>query len=201
MRAPIPLHEVPGKLLDQNKWQQIRKLTSSEMEALCLLNAPAPEGAADFFWKCSGSDADARRCYRIGKSLLEDCRLRFMRGTLVASGENRNGVRRLIRADWWGALYPQFATDRIQGRTRQFTNVEVYDAAASLATSEARLNDCIAWMKQRKFEGITEKKALWRQASHVFGTTLTTRMFENCYKAVFDRGRGRPFKSMKQKAN
>ena len=71
----------------------------------------------------------------------------------------------------------------------------------SVATSEARLSDCIAWMKQRKFEGISEKKALWRKASDVFGTALTTRMFENCYKAVFDRGRGRPLKSMKQKTN
>jgi hypothetical protein len=201
MRAPIPLHEVTGKLLDPHKWQQIRKLTSSEMEALCSLNAPAPEGAADFFWKGSGSDADARRCYRISKSLLEDCRLRFMKGTLVASGENRNGVRKLVPADWWGALYPLFATDRIQGRTRQFTNVEVYDAADSVAPGEAQLNDCIAWMKQRKIEGISEKKPLWRKASDVFGTALTTRMFENCYKAVFDRGRGRPFKSMKQKTN
>jgi hypothetical protein len=201
MRAPIPLHEVPGKLLDQHKWQQIRDLTSSETEALCSLNAPAPEGAADFFWKGSGSDADARRCYRIGKSLLEDCRLRFMKGTLVASGENRNGVRKSIPADWWGALYPVFATDSIQGRTRQFTNVQVDDAADSVATSEARLNDCIAWMKQQKFEGISEKKVLWHKASHVFGTALTNRMFENCYKAVFDRGRGRPFKSMKKKTN
>jgi hypothetical protein len=201
MRAPIPLHEVPGKLLDQHKWQQIRKLTSSEMEALCSLNAPCPNGAADFFWKGTGPDPDARRCYRIGKSLLEDCRLHFMKGTLVASGENRNGVRKLIPADWWGSLYPLFATDRIQSRTRQFTNVEVYNTADVIAMSETQLNDCIAWMKQQKLEGISEKKALWRQARQVFGTALTNRMFESSYKAVFDRGRGRPFKSMKQKTN
>ena len=65
MRDPIPLHDVPKKLLDQPKWQEIRKLTSSEMEALCSLNAPASEGATDFFWKGSGSDAEARRCYRL----------------------------------------------------------------------------------------------------------------------------------------
>jgi hypothetical protein len=129
---------------------------------------------ADFFWKGSGSDTDARRCYRIAKSLLEDCRLRFMKGTLVASGENRNGVRKSIPADWWGALYPSFATDSIQGRTRQFTKVEVYDAADSVATSEARLNDCIAWMKQQKFEGVSEKKLLSRQASRRFVFVFST---------------------------
>jgi hypothetical protein len=138
MQEPIPLHEVPAKLLDQGKWQQIRELTSSETEALCSLNAPAPESAAEFFWKGSGSDVDARRCYRIGKSLLEDSRLRFIKGTLVASGENRNGIRKEILPDWWSMLYPVFATDRIQGRTRQFTNVLVYDAADAVTPSEVK---------------------------------------------------------------
>jgi len=110
MRDPIPLHEVPTKLLDQHKWRKIRELTSSEMEALCSLNAPAPEGAADFFWKGSGSDADARRCYRLGKSLLEDCRLRFIKGTLVASGKNRNGARKTIPADWWSLARPALSS-------------------------------------------------------------------------------------------
>ena len=201
MQDPIPLHEVPAKLLDQHKWQQIRELTSSEMEALCSLNAPAPESAAEFFWKGSGSDVDARRCYRIGKSLLEDCRLRFIKGTLLASGENRNGIRKAIPADHWNSLYPMFATDRIQGRTRQFTNVLVYDAADAVTPSEARLNDCIAWMKQQKLEGVSEKKVLWRRATAYFGKTLSERIFQISYKAAFDRPRGRPFRTLTNNEN
>ena len=201
MSAGVRLREVPGKFLDQQKWAAVQSFTSSELEALCSLNAPHPDGAADFFWRGEGSDADARRCYRIGKSLLDDCRSRFIKGTLVASGENRNGVRKLILTEWWGSLYPLFATDSIQGRTRQFTNVEVYDVADTITMSEAHLNDCIAWMKQRKLEGVGEKKVLRREASLIFGTALTNRMFENGYKAVFDRGRGRPFKSMNSTKN
>ncbi len=171
------------------------------MEALCVLNAPASEGAAGFFWKDSGSDVDARRCYRIGKSLLEDCRLRFMKGTLLATGYNRNGLKKVIPADWWTSLYPLFATDRIQGRTRHFTNVEVYDAADAITASETLFDDCIAWLKRQKIEGFSEKKVLWRRASDVSGGTLTVRNFETCYKAVFNRRRGRPFKSLNEKDN
>jgi hypothetical protein len=176
-------------------------LTSSETEALCSLNAPAPESAAEFFWKGAGSDVDARRCYRIGKSLLEDCRLRFIKGTLLASGENRNGVRKEIPPDWWSMLYPVFATDRIQGRTRQFTNVLVYDAADTVTPSEGLLNECIAWMKQRKLEGISEKKVLWRRATAHFEKTLNDRIFQISYKVAFDRPRGRPFRSLRNKKN
>ncbi len=201
MRDPIPLHEVPTKLLDQHKWREIRELTSSEMEAFCSLNAPAPEGAADFFWKGSGSDAEARRCYRLAKSLLEDCRLRFIKGALVARGENRNGVRKLIPTDWWSSLYPLFATDRIQSRTRQFTKVEVYDADEDITASETQLNDCITWMKERKISGVTVKKILRREAEFKFGGKLTNRMFENSYKAVFNKARGRPYKPLKSLEN
>ena len=197
MRDPIPLHEVPKKLLDQPKWREIRKLTSNETEALCSLNAPAPEGATDFFWKGSGSGAEARRCYRLGKSLLEDCRLRFIKGTLVARGKNRNGVTTIIPADWWSSLYPLFATDRIQSRTRQFTNVEVYDASEDLTASESQLNDCIRWMKEQKISGVIEKKLLQRKAKSIFGGKLTNRLFETSYKAVFNKARGRPYKALK----
>ena len=99
MSREIPLHEVPGKLLDQRKWKQILDFTSSEMEALCSLNAPYSEAAADFFWKRTGSDVDARRCYRLGKSLLEDCRSLFISGVLIATGETENGMKREIPAD------------------------------------------------------------------------------------------------------
>jgi hypothetical protein len=43
----IPLREVPSQFLDPQAWAQVRELTSSEMEALCSLNAPYPDGAQD----------------------------------------------------------------------------------------------------------------------------------------------------------
>ena len=138
MRDPSPLHDVPKKLLDQPKWREIWKLVVARRKHLLSQRARIRRFDG-LLLEGLGSGAEARRCYRLGKSLLEDCRLRFIKGTLVARGKNRNGVTTIIPADWWSSLYPLFATDRIQSRTRQFTNVEVYDASEDLTASESHL--------------------------------------------------------------
>jgi hypothetical protein len=119
MSPTFSLIDVPEKFLDQKKWARVRAFASSNLEALSYLNAPYPDGAADFFWSARGSDADARRCYRLGKSLVSECRSLFIAGELVASGHTRDGVKELIPPALWIDLYPMFVTEKIVGRTRQ----------------------------------------------------------------------------------
>ena len=140
----------------------MRELTSSESEALCSLNAPYPDGTHDFFWKSGRSDPDARRCYRLGKSVLEDCRSKLISGELIATGETNNSVRQVIPAAWWSSLYPMFATGMARGRTRLFKNVEV--RRNELTQAEVKLDECIAWLRQRQLEGVTAKKVLRHQS-------------------------------------
>jgi len=163
MLPAIPLREVPGQFLDQQQWAQVRQLTSSDMEALCSLNAAYPDGAHDFFWKSGRSDADARRCYRLGKAMLEDCRSKLISGELLAIGETRNDIRREIPVTWWSALYPLFAADKARGGTRLFKNVAVRHN--ELTEAEVKLNECVAWLRQRELEGVTAKKVLRHQAA------------------------------------
>jgi hypothetical protein len=185
----IPLREVPSQFLDPQAWAQMRELTSSEMEALCSLNAPYPDGAQDFFWKSGRSDPDARRCYRLGKSVLEDCRSKLMSGELIATGETNNGIRQVIPAAWWSSLYPMFATDMARGRTRLFKNVEV--RRNELTQAEVKLDECIAWLRQRQLEGVTAKKVLRHQAARRFAG-ITSRTFDLAYGKALRRKRGRP---------
>jgi hypothetical protein len=196
MSHEIPLHEVPGKLLDQEKWKEILDLTSSETEALCSLNAPYPDSAEDFFWKGTGSNPDARRCYRLGKSLLEDCRSLFISGALIATGETINGTKREIPAGWWSSLYPMFFTDKVRGRSREFRNVVVREGEPTLFDSA--FTECIAWLSHRKSAGESAKKVLQWQARESF-PKLTDRSFDIAYKTVFKRKRGRPSKLLKTK--
>ena len=189
MSPAIPLHEVPGQFLDQQQWAQVRELTSSEMEALCSLNAPYPDGAHDFFWKSGRSDPDARRCYRVGKAVLEDCRSKLVSGELIATGETNNGIRQVIPAASWLSLYPMFATDKATGRTRLFKNVEVH--RNELSQAEAKLDECIAWLRQCQLEGMTAKKVLRHEAAGRF-PGITSRTFDLAYAKTLRRKRGRP---------
>jgi hypothetical protein len=181
--------KLPGQFLNQQKWEQVRQLTSSEMEALCSLNAPYPDGANDFFWRSGRSDPDARRCHRLGKAVLEDCRSKLICGELIASGETRNGNRQEIPSSWWSSLYPMFATDTARGRTRLFRNVEV--RRNEMTQDEVKLDECSAWLRQQKLEGISAKKVLRYQASQKF-EAITSRVFDLAYAKVFQRKQGRP---------
>jgi hypothetical protein len=189
MPPTIPLHEVPGQFLDQQQWAQVRQLTSCEMEALCSLNAPYPNGAHDFFWKSRGTDPDARRCYRLGKAMLEDCRSKLISGEFIANGENRNGIRQEILAAWWFSLYPMFATDMARGRTRIFKNIEV--CRNELTQADVQLEECAAWLRQRQLEGVTAKKILRHEAAEQF-VGITTRVFDLAYARALRHKRGRP---------
>jgi hypothetical protein len=194
MSHEIPLHEVPGKLLDREKWNEILDLTSTEMEALCSLNARYSDSAASFFWKRTGSDVDARRCYRLGRSLLEESRSLFVSGALIATGETNNGTKREIPASWWVSLYPMFFTDKARGRTREFKNVAVREGDP--IELDSAFTECIAWLESRKAAGESAKKVLQWQAREKF-PKLTDRSFDIAYKTVFKRKRGRPFKMLK----
>jgi hypothetical protein len=160
MSSATRLIEVPDKFLDQEKWAQVRAFASNNLEALSYLNAPFPNSAADFFWNGRGSDSDARRFYRLGRSLLSECRSRFIAGELIASGYTRNGVKQFIPQAFWADLYPMFATDKIVGRTRHFTNIEVYEGGVFSTPFESQLKKCIAWLKRRRFEGEDSKKII-----------------------------------------
>jgi hypothetical protein len=52
MSAPIGLNETPGRLLDPNKWAELRAFASSDLLALTYINAPypAPDCPQEFFW-------------------------------------------------------------------------------------------------------------------------------------------------------
>jgi hypothetical protein len=189
MPSAIPLREVPGRFLDQQQWAEVRQLTSSEMEALCSLNAAYPDGAHDFFWKRGRSDAEARRCYRLGKAMLEDCRSKLIAGELLATGERRSGIREEIPGTLWSSLYPMFFTNTARGRTRVFKNVEVRHN--ELIDAEVKLNECVAWLRQRQLEGITAKKVLRHQAAERFAG-ITSRTFDLAYAKVLRRKQGRP---------
>ena len=89
----------------------------------------------------------------------------------MASGCTRNGVKQLITQAFWVDLYPMFATDKIIGRTRHFTNIEVYGGGGFSKPFESQLKECIAWLKGRRFEGEDLKEIIAPRGHHVFWST------------------------------
>ena len=198
MTGSIELSEIPGKFLDQRKWNYLRKSARRELIALTYINAPYPsdDDPSDFFWDRRGSPAEAVRCYWTGRSLLDECRLLLNEGKLFATAvDKKSGELKAISAREWANLWPMFATNTAVGPNSEYTEIKIYEAPSE-TIREKLTSDCITWLKGQRIAGVELKKmSLYHDARREFGASLTDAIFDAAYLAAFERRRGRPRKS------
>src|SRR6516165_10263790 len=186
MSEPINLSDVPRRFL---------AFAPNDLLALVYINAPYPDEAnpSDFFWDRPRSAADAVRCYKTGRSLLQQSRSLLSCGKLIAAGRDATGRRRTISANEWLNLWPMFATNGTVGPDGRYDDVQVFEATSSETPHAELFSDCIAWLKERSIAGLVGKKFdLYTEARQRFGSRLTHAIFNAAYLAVFGRARGRP---------
>jgi len=195
MSGWISLSEAPNKLLDQNKWAQVRAFAPNDLIALTFLNAPYPdpEDPSDFFWGRDGSPEEAVRCYDLGRDLVSLCRHRLIEGSLAAVG-TRLGERQRIEPSAWVDMWPMFATNRASGPIAIFDDVELSEA---LETSDAKeQRNCKNWLREQSARDLERKKALlFHLAKRALRQNLTQSNFDAAYRAILGHPRGRPKKS------
>jgi hypothetical protein len=89
-----------------------------------------------------------------------------------------------------------FATNTATGPDQVFDGINVFQAERRNTSHETLSSECIAWLKEQRTAGLGEKKtALYEDARHKFGNSLTHAIFNAAYLAAFARGRGRPKKT------
>jgi hypothetical protein len=192
MSVSIALSEAPQELLDQDKWAELRSFASSNLIALTYINAPYPDPdhPEDFFWRRDGSFDDARRCYEIGRELLDQSRRLLIEGKLVAFGKGPDGQRVKIKPIEWPNLWPMFATNRATGPNQSFDDVKILETA-----SAKMLRGCISWLRAQSPAALNQKKPiLLHRAKLHFNKGLSHAVFNAAYLTVLGRSRGRPRK-------
>jgi hypothetical protein len=189
MSGPISLREIP-RLLYPGKWAEIRACAGSDIVALAYINAPYPgeDSPSDFFWGYSGSADEARRCYYHGRELLNQCRQALIQGRLRAVGLTSDGQRIAIPALAWGSLWPLFATNWASGPDCRFYDVHVIKSYQEIQSAA-----CIDWLRHRPDVFIQKKSTLFLTAKAEL--RATHRVFNEAYKVVLERPRGRPRKA------
>jgi hypothetical protein len=198
MTNQVSLSEVPGRFLDEGNWSSLRKSASQELIALTYINAshPSEEDPSDFFWDRTGTATEAVHCYRIGRSLLDECRLLLNAGRLMATGvDEKTAERKAISASEWANVWPMFATNTAVGPNSAYFALRIFEAPPE-TTREKLISDCIAWLKgQRAADTHLKRTALHGDARRTLGNTLTHAIFDAAYRSVFERRRGRPKKN------
>jgi hypothetical protein len=193
MSAPIGLNETPGRLLDPNKWAELRAFASSDLLALTYINAPYPDPDCphEFFWGRDGTFDQAVRCYEVGREVLDECRHLLIEGKLIATGLRPSGQRETIKPIDWVNLWPMFATNRAMGPKSSFNDIQIIESSNELLSRE-----CADWLRQQNADLLCQKKVtLFDLAQTEFGSKLTHATFNAAYKAALGRSRGRPRKN------
>jgi hypothetical protein len=202
MSEPINLSDVPRRFLNRTTWAKLRAFAPNDLLALVYINAPYPddEDPNGFFWDRPRSAADAIRCYKTGRSLLQQSRSLLSSRKLTATGRDTSGRRKTISANEWLNLWPMFATNGAVGPDGRYDEVQVFEATSSETPHAELSSNCIAWLKERSIAGLVEKKfVLYAEARQRFGNGLTHAIFDAAYLAVFGRARGRPKVAAKSK--
>ena len=192
MSATIGLDEMPQKLLDRCRWGELRAFASSDLGALTYINAPYPDPdhPNDYFWGREGSFDEARRCYETGRELLGQSRRLLIEGKLVAFGTGPNGQHVKIEPIEWANLWPMFATNRATGPTQSFDDIEIFETP-----NATKLRGCIDWLRSQSPAALNQKKAILRhQAELGLNADIPDAVFNDAYKTVLGRSRGRPKK-------
>jgi hypothetical protein len=196
----IPLHDAPDHFFDQAKWNEFLSFFESRQPALEQISRVEP-GLIVFqrreAAKRSGPGAaEARKgdhIAELGNALVADFKERLITEKLVATGLSSLAVARInIPGERWPELWPNFAEDKATGGQLEFTKVRVFEPIAVRTSAADLLDSCIDWLQNRRLAGESRRKVLQTEAIKHFGTTLTTRIFDAAYKAVFFKTRGRP---------
>jgi hypothetical protein len=193
MSASISLNEVPGRFLDRNKWGKLQDFRSNDLLALVCINAPCPDPdhPDEFFWGRTVSFEQTFQFYKVGRELLDQCRLLLIEGKLVATGTPSNRKSRKITPIEWGNLWPMFATNRATGPNGAFDNIQVIELPNEILSRK-----CAFWLRQLNAEILSQKKlTVFNLAQTEFGSKLTHAIFNVAYTAVLRRSRGRPRKN------
>jgi hypothetical protein len=194
----IPLRDAPEHFFDPAKWCEYLFYFEDREKGLAWLSRAEPNLIAytrEEAAKIPTSEGeDARRgekAAELGRSLLAAFKERLINGQLIATGLCALDVDRVrIPGDRWPDLWPNFIDSRADGDLT-FTAVRIRQPTDPPQVDDL-LTQCIEWLRKRRKEGGGLKKGLRAEALKHFGAALKTRIFDQAYKVVFAKARGRP---------
>jgi hypothetical protein len=196
MPGSVTLRELP-KLLAPKEWKILRACAPSDRIALTYLNSPYPDDPDEFFWGYKGTIEEARNCYAAARIILKRMRTVLLRGELQATGLSADKKPRQIPPADWIDLWPMPATNWASGPNGRLEEIQLI-----VPPKESLSAECTAWLRAQRPDVLKQKKLkLFEMAKRGVNPKLTRRAFDRVYKAIFQRGRGRPRKVQKISAD
>jgi hypothetical protein len=199
-RDPIKLRDTPARFL-KTDWLRLMVLKGSDAKAVETLSHPDPGMLVCCRHELiaagrGGPEAQAQAqedIYALVEKMIASFQELGASGQIIGLGiYSWTGLRQPIPPEFWPDLKFDFEANKASNDKFSYSHVTIDqdDPAGSQGDFVARI---VAWLTQHRPEnGKAAKKMLAADARAEFGGGYTERAFNEAYKAVYQRRRGRP---------
>lgn len=119
-------------------------------------------------------------------------------GLIVATGiPLPKGDRQHIPAAEWRDLWPNFAEGSALGGIFGYADVRLRDVKSRKALNVRLTRACVEWLRMFDVDDFPIKKTLRRRANEHFRQDIPIRVFDEAYRRIAQRGKGRPARRAK----
>jgi hypothetical protein len=196
-RYPIKLRDAPARFL-KTDWLRLMELKGSDAKAVETLSNPDPGMLADCRRQViaagrGGQEAlAAEDIYALVEKMIASLQELGALGQIIGHGiHSWTSLRQPIPPELWPDLKFDFEANKASNDKFSYSHVTIdQDPAGHQGDVVARI---AAWLTQHQPEyGKAPKKKLAADARAEFGSGYSERAFNEAYKAVYQRRRGRP---------
>jgi hypothetical protein len=186
VKSAIPLDQAPEHFFDQKKWQSFLKFCKSRDDAICLLTSPGPR-IINFYRYDPNSEDNRRR--KLREEILKGFIVKLASGEIIAKGMQPPSTEiGPIPAPIWKHLSLNFNDNTACGGKYEFIGIQLFNAGELPIDI---VTECVDWLRDQNHASLL-KEDLRDLARDHFGKHLKTRDFNEAYKKVCGKGRGRP---------
>jgi hypothetical protein len=197
-RDPIKLRDAPARFLN-TAWLRLMELKGSDAKAVETLSHPDP-GMLVYYRRqviAAGRGDPEAQAQEVTSALVEKMIVSFRElgasCQIIGDGiYSWTGLRQPIPPEFWPNLRFDFEANKASNDKFSYSHVNIDQdgAAGPQGDIVARI---VAWLTQHRPENSkAAKKVLAPNARAEFGSGYTERAFNEAYKAVYQRRRGRP---------
>ena len=199
------LRSAPALLFDKKQWSQFAAAFRSADIALARMSAPPfpplgfhrpndigiPRSANEYAKHCQSA-------FALGMTLVGKFKSDLITGFIVATGiPLPKGNRQHIPAADWRRLWPNFADGSALGELFGYADVRLRMVKSRKPVNSRLIKACADWLRTFDLDDLPIKKTLQRRADAHFRQPIPTRVFNEAYRRVAHRGRGRPARRAK----
>ncbi len=196
-RDPIKLRDAPARLLN-TAWLRLMDLKGSDAKAVETLSHPDPGMLACNRRQVIAAGRDGQEALAaedisaLAEKMIASFRELGASGQIIGHGiYSWTGLRQPIPPEFWPDLGFDFEANKASNDKFSYSHVTIdQDGPAGSQDIVARI---VAWLTQHRPENSkAAKKMLAADARAEFGSGYTERAFNEAYKEVYQRRRGRP---------